>query len=191
MTLSMHELFLIYRGLRDAFPLWEMMSVFIARHVVVRLHGVDGWDCFPTESLCSRQLSCHTPEIEAPVKAYMRLVTVTVANGRWLLLENAGRWKLGKSHLYVLYLTRTLESIAFAGRRQKLREVPTLFQGHPVSKYQHWYLSLFCQLLTHSLLVSRCCALVRVPTQDPGSHWKLKGWILRWVSIGISDFLLR
>jgi hypothetical protein len=67
------------------FPLWEMMSVFIARHVAVRIHGVDGWDCFPTESLHSRQLSCHIPEIEASVKACIRLVTTSVANDRWLL----------------------------------------------------------------------------------------------------------
>ena len=67
MTFFMHELFLIYKGLGDAFfppflfLLWKMMPVFIARHINVRTHEADGQACFPTESLSSHQLSLSLP----------------------------------------------------------------------------------------------------------------------------------
>ena len=63
MTFFMHELFLICTGLGDASPppflflLWKMMTVFIATHINVRTHEADGQACFPTELLCSHQLS--------------------------------------------------------------------------------------------------------------------------------------
>lgn len=90
MTFFMHELFLIYKGLRDAFfsslfLLWKMMTVFIARHITVRTHEADGQACFPTESLSSRQLSLSRPGNSGSCQGMYRNVTVTVANSRWLL----------------------------------------------------------------------------------------------------------
>lgn len=66
MTFFMHELFLIYKGLGDAFSpfpfsLWKMMTVFIARHITVRAHEADGPAHFPTEPLSSSRLSSSRP----------------------------------------------------------------------------------------------------------------------------------
>lgn len=85
MTFFMHELFLIYKGLGDAFFssfffLWKMMTVFIARHITVRTHEADGQACFPRSPSLADSSACPVPEIATLVKA-----CVGMSQSRWLM----------------------------------------------------------------------------------------------------------
>ena len=147
MTFSMNELFLIYKGLGDAFfpsifffLLWKMMTVFIARHITVRIHEADGQAFFPTESLSSKQLSLSRPWNSGSCQGVYRDVTVMLANGRWLpwlhcwhrIKADERLWRAGS--LSRLILTNTFYEEVWLSflqmKKQKLREVQPLSRGH-------------------------------------------------------------